>query len=71
MLGRVIEVHHQHHSDVVAWNCGQSLSQSIGDFADDSYLSYVCVETTRVNDPLVSTAAAPARLRQTLRLRKS
>ncbi|AHF76867.1 Aldose 1-epimerase [Sodalis praecaptivus] len=71
VLGRVIEVHHQHHSDVVAWNCGQSLSHSIGDFADDSYLSYVCVETARVNDPLVSTAAAPARLRQTLRLRKS
>lgn len=63
VLGRVIEVHHQHHSDVVAWNCGQSLSQSIGDFTDDSYLSYVCVETARVNDPLVSTATTPARLR--------
>lgn len=59
---RVIEIHHHNHSDVVAWNAGAELARKISDISDEGYKTYVCVETARVNQQLVATPAAPARL---------
>ncbi|WJM84034.1 D-hexose-6-phosphate mutarotase [Dickeya chrysanthemi] len=70
VLKRTIEVHHAHHSDVVAWNPGAELSRTISDMTDDGYQTFVCVETARVTQPFVATTQAPAQLTTTLRLRK-
>ncbi|WP_413732844.1 D-hexose-6-phosphate mutarotase [Sodalis sp. RH20] len=68
---RVIEIHHHHYSDVVAWNPGAELAKKISDITDEGYKTYVCVETARVNKPLVATPAAPARLATVISLRKA
>ncbi|TKI08171.1 D-hexose-6-phosphate mutarotase [Martelella alba] len=69
-LKRVIEIRHHNHSDVVAWNPGAELTKNIADITDDGYKTYVCVETARVNNPLIATNAAPARLSTTISVRK-
>ncbi len=71
LLKRVIEVHHHNYSDVVAWNPGAELVKQIGDITDEGYKTYVCVETARVNDPLVAAPSAPARLSTVISLRKA
>lgn len=70
-LKRTIEVHHHHQSDVVAWNPGAELSCSMVDMPNDGYKTMVCVETARVNKPLVAAPDAPARLAMTIRSRKN
>ncbi|MDO6405402.1 D-hexose-6-phosphate mutarotase [Pantoea phytobeneficialis] len=66
---RQIEVYHHYQSDVVTWNPGPELSCSMGDMANDGYKTMVCVETARINQPLVSAGESPARLATTFRLR--
>ncbi|MGW6867292.1 D-hexose-6-phosphate mutarotase [Streptomyces sp. NPDC054904] len=68
-LGRTIEVHHRHQSDVVVWNPGPELSHTMADLTDDGYRQFVCVETARLSRPLISTPDEPARLAVTLRAR--
>lgn len=70
VLQRTIEVQHVNYSDVVSWNPGAELSHSMSDLTDEGYQTFVCVETARVNQPLVATPQAPARLSTRLRLRK-
>lgn len=53
-LDRVIEVHHHDHSDVVSWNPGPELSRSMADLTDQGYEGFVCVETARISQPMVS-----------------
>ncbi len=69
-LRRTIEVHHHHHSDVVAWNPGEEIAQTLADMPDNGYQTMVCVETARVSQPLVATAESPSRLSVTIRSRK-
>ncbi|WP_213993629.1 D-hexose-6-phosphate mutarotase [Sodalis sp. dw_96] len=71
LLKRIIEIHHHNHSDVVAWNPGAELAKQIGDIPDEGYKTYVCVETARVNDPLVTAPSAPSRLSTVISLRKA
>ncbi|MFT4272287.1 MAG: D-hexose-6-phosphate mutarotase [Pantoea sp.] len=66
---RQIEVYHHYQSDVVTWNPGPELSCSMGDMANDGYKTMVCVETARINQPLVSAGESPARLATTFRVR--
>lgn len=66
---RQIEVYHHYQSDVVTWNPGPELSCSMADMANDGYKTMVCVETARINQPLVSAGESPARLATTFRLR--
>lgn len=68
-LKRTIDIEHQHYSDVVAWNAGQALSHTISDFTDSGYQTYVCVETARVNQPLISKPGQPATLATVIKLR--
>ncbi|HEI8864811.1 D-hexose-6-phosphate mutarotase [Serratia sp. AKBS12] len=70
ILQRSIEVHHHHMSDVIAWNPGVELSCSMADMANDGYKTMVCVETGRINKPLIARDEQPARLGVTLRCRK-
>ncbi|MFI8416934.1 D-hexose-6-phosphate mutarotase [Serratia sp. NPDC078593] len=69
-LQRTIEVHHHHMSDVIAWNPGEVLSCNMADMPNNGYKTMVCVETGRINKPLVTCDAQPARLAMTLRCRK-
>ncbi|MEA9389473.1 D-hexose-6-phosphate mutarotase [Acerihabitans sp. TG2] len=68
---RIIEVQHQHFSDVVAWNPGAELARKMSDVADDGYKTYVCVETARVNKPLHASHVAPAKLATRFSVRKA
>lgn len=68
--GRVIEIHHHYHSDVVTWNPGAELSCSMSDMANEGYKTMVCVETARISRPLVSAGEQPARLAALFRLQK-
>lgn len=61
-LHRVIEVRHRDFSDVVAWNPGPELSKSMSDLTDEGYEGFVCIETARISDPLISTPDRPATL---------
>lgn len=65
-LGRVIASHHRDNSDVVAWNPGPQLSKSMADLTDEGYREFVCVETARINRPMISAPDAPARLSTTI-----
>ncbi|MCV9877335.1 D-hexose-6-phosphate mutarotase [Brenneria izbisi] len=70
VLQRTIEVRHINHSDVVAWNPGAELSHTMSDMTDDGYQTFVCVETARINQPLIASASSPARLTSLIRIRK-
>ena len=59
---RTIEIHHYHHSDVVCWNPWAELSCSMKDMPNNGYKQMVCVETARINAPMISEAQHPARL---------
>ncbi|QKW06549.1 D-hexose-6-phosphate mutarotase [Streptomyces sp. NA04227] len=67
-LGRVVELAHRGASDVVVWNPGAELAASMGDLTDEDHRHFLCVETGRINAPLVSTEERPGRLGLTLRL---
>ncbi len=69
-LGRVIEVVHHHHSNVVGWNPGPALSASMGDMPDDGYKTFVCVETAAISVPQKARSEMPSRLSVTLRVAK-
>ncbi|CAM5678653.1 D-hexose-6-phosphate mutarotase [Streptomyces canus] len=51
-LGRVVEVHHGQHSDVVVWNPGAELIRAMPDLAEDAHRDFVCVETARLSRPM-------------------
>jgi len=51
---------------VVAWNPGPQLSISMADLTDDGYQGFVCVETARVSEPMVSTPEKSAALTTTI-----
>lgn len=61
-LGREIEVRHHDYSDVVTWNPGPDLSKSMADLTDEGYRGFVCVETARISDPMISTPDQAATL---------
>lgn len=67
-LNRVIEVCHRNHTDVVSWNPGPELSQSMADLTDDGYKEFVCVETGRISESMTSTQDRPATLGATIAL---
>lgn len=67
-LGRIIEVIHHHHSNVVGWNPGPALSASMGDMPDDGYKTFVCVETAAISIPQKTRSEMPSRLSVTLRV---
>lgn len=69
-LERTIEVHHHNHSDVVIWNPGVEQSRKMTDMPDDGYKTLVCIETARINKPLIATQGTPARLAMTICNRK-
>ncbi|ARD38240.1 D-hexose-6-phosphate mutarotase [Edwardsiella ictaluri] len=66
---RSIEIHHHHHSDVVAWNPWSDIAAAMADMPNDGYHTMVCVETARVSQPLQVSSGSPGRLAATLRLR--
>ncbi|MEU5365741.1 D-hexose-6-phosphate mutarotase [Streptomyces sp. NPDC005925] len=59
-LGRVVEVRHGQHSDVVVWNPGAELIRAMPDLADDAHPEFVCVETARLSRPMGATAPGGA-----------
>ncbi|KAA9001799.1 D-hexose-6-phosphate mutarotase [Affinibrenneria salicis] len=69
-LQRTIEIQHQHHSDVVAWNPGAELARSMDDIADDGYKTFACVETASISNELTATPHDPARLGALLKILK-
>ncbi len=70
-LSRIIEVVHHHNSDVVGWNPGAALSQSMGDMPDDGYQTFVCVETAVVAKPQKASEENPSRLACHIRVKKA
>ncbi|WP_241622785.1 D-hexose-6-phosphate mutarotase [Rosenbergiella australiborealis] len=66
LLGRAIHLHHAGNSDVVTWNPGTTLSQSMTDMSDDGYKTMVCVETARIQQPFITTSTSPATLSVTI-----
>ncbi len=69
-LKRTIEIHHYHHSDVVCWNPGAKLSNNMKDMCDEGYKNMICVETARINKPLIAKNDSPARISVVIRCRK-
>lgn len=69
-LGRTLLVTHQHNHDVVAWNPGPALSQSMSDMSDTGYKTFVCVETCWASAPQKVTPQTPSLLAQTISIIK-
>ncbi|MQL47034.1 D-hexose-6-phosphate mutarotase [Photorhabdus khanii] len=69
-LKRTIEIHHYHHSDVVCWNPGAELSNNMKDMCDEGYKNMICVETARINKPLIAKDDSPAHISVVIRCRK-
>ncbi|AOM40233.1 D-hexose-6-phosphate mutarotase [Xenorhabdus hominickii] len=67
---RTIEIHHYHHSDIVCWNPGATLSSSMKDMNKNGYKNMACVETARINRPLQPKNGNPARLSIVIRCRR-
>lgn len=65
-LKRRIKIQHQGYSDVVTWNPGAALSQSMADMSDEGYKTMVCVETARIGQPFITTDTSPAELTVTI-----
>ncbi|WP_127959369.1 D-hexose-6-phosphate mutarotase [Serratia microhaemolytica] len=61
-LRRNIEIHHQQMSDVVVWNPGAELAEHMADMTNDGFNQMVCVETARINTPLIADDSQPAHL---------
>lgn len=59
---RLIQVEHSGFSDVVTWNPWADGAEKLADMSADSYKTLVCVETARIHQPLISTAAQAARM---------
>src|SRR5699024_11094257 len=51
---RTIMLEHLNASDIVVWNPWQEGSQSMADMADDGFQQMLCVETARINQPLIT-----------------
>ncbi|MEI9697993.1 D-hexose-6-phosphate mutarotase [Moellerella wisconsensis] len=66
---RTIEMHHYHHSDVVCWNPWAELSCSMPDMPNNGYKQMICVETARINKPMIPDNAEPARMSLIMRCR--
>ncbi|CCW32605.1 D-hexose-6-phosphate mutarotase [Xenorhabdus nematophila] len=67
---RTIEIHHYHHSDVVCWNPGATLSSSMKDMSHEGYKNMACIETARINKPLHAKNGKPDRLSVVILCRK-
>lgn len=63
---RIIKITHHNASDVVIWNPWREGAEKIEDMTAEGYKNMVCVETARINNPLVSTAEVPATLAVTV-----
>lgn len=63
---RIIKITHHNASDVVIWNPWREGAEKIEDMTAQGYKNMVCVETARINNPLVSTAESPATLAVTI-----
>lgn len=61
VLRRRIKLTHYGASDVVVWNPWQS-AQMIEDMSAEGYKSMLCVETAKINQPLISTPTSSAKL---------
>ncbi len=57
---RVIEIHHQYHSDVVTWNPGKNNIPP--DMSATDYQNMVCIETARIRSPLNTPTIPDAQL---------
>lgn len=62
LLKREIRIHHRGNSDVVTWNPGATLSQSMADMSDEGYKTMVCVETARISQPFITSCTSSAEL---------
>lgn len=51
---RTIKITHYNHSDVVTWSPWIDRAKSIADLDDESYKTFVCVETCRIHQPIVA-----------------
>lgn len=65
---RTIEVRHTHHKNIVVWNPWIEVSRKNEDMPDDGYKTMVCLETTCIDTPIISTAATPGKMGVTIRL---
>lgn len=68
-LHRTIEVTHHNHSDVVVWNPFEEVSSTMTDMSDKGYKTMVCVETARINKPLLVTEKTPVRFGVTIQVK--
>lgn len=66
---RVIEVTHQHHSNVVVWNPGPEVTASMQDMQSNAWQQFVCVETACVTQPQITRYHKPSRLACSFRVR--
>ena len=66
LLKRTLILKHYGNSDVVTWNPGASLSESMADMSDDGYKTMVCVETARIHQPFVTTTTTRSDLGVTI-----
>jgi glucose-6-phosphate 1-epimerase len=66
---RVIEITHHSYSDVVVWNPFKSASATMSDMSSQGYKTMVCVETARINKPLLVTENSPARFGVTIEVK--
>lgn len=65
-MDRIIKVKHHNGSDVVVWNPWQEGAEKIVDMNAESYKNMLCVETARIEKPLVATPETPAMLAVTI-----
>lgn len=63
---RILKVTHHNGSDVVVWNPGDSGAEKIADMTAESYNHMLCVETARIEKPLLATAETAAMLAVTI-----
>ena len=68
-LQRTIEITHHQHSDVVVWNPFELTSSLISDISLTGYETMACVETARINKPLLVTDKCPVKYGVTIRIK--
>ncbi len=59
---RTLTLTHVNNSNVVIWNPWQQRTQQISDIPDESWQSFICLETAAIDQPLISTHQCPASL---------
>lgn len=68
-LQRTLEITHHQHSDVVVWNPFEMTSSLMSDMSLTGYKTMVCVETGRINKPLLVTDKAPVKFGVTIKVK--